>query len=260
MTETEILDKNRDRESGELLSFLVLEDGEPELKKATPENTLLYVHGMKEFLSGENAVIVSEENPEVIVAPTTNEMAYLLRVNGSTVETTPKQASTLLSELKNVVEADDSVERDNGVEGLVELYDEIISTQVRRWLIRALVKTFDKQERQRLTEHSRGWLVDGFYLIDWNANLYTIDDDHDEPDHRVSGGTTEAVDRTHEFLKLTPSESPEPLSVTINDTEYRVSEREMLFLSKVRFMLDRRYYHEDKPFWQYVDSYAGIDG
>jgi len=38
----EILDRNRDKQSGEILSFLVMEDGEPIPKKATPTNVLLY--------------------------------------------------------------------------------------------------------------------------------------------------------------------------------------------------------------------------
>lgn len=259
MSEFEVLDENRDKESGELLSFLVIEDGEPQLKRANPTNTLLYLHEMKEFLSGQHAVIVSENDPEVIIAPTGNDMAYLIRVNGSTVETTPKQASDVLEALKDAVEADSSMERDAAIDEIVGVYDTIISTQVRRWLVRLLMRTFDDDEQQRIEEHERGWLVDGFYLVDWNANLYTIDDDHDEADHRVSGGTTQAVDRTHEFLKLSPNQSPEAHEVTVNGDSYRVSEREMLFLSKVRFMLDRRYYHNDKPFWSWVDSYAGLD-
>lgn len=258
MSEFEILDRNRDKESGELLSFLVIENGEPQLKRATSENILLYEHGMKKFLSGQHAVIVSDDNPEVIVAPTGNDMAYLIRVNGSTVETTPKQASTMLESLKDAVEADNSIERNNAIDRMVGLYDTIISTQVRRWLVRTLMTTFEPKERQRLTEDDRGWLIDGFYLVDWNANLYTIDDDHDEPDHKIGGGGTRTVDRTHEFLQLSPSKSPEPHEVSINGNSYRVSEREMLFLSKVRFMLDRRYYHPDKPFWGYTDKYAGL--
>jgi hypothetical protein len=256
----EILDRNRDTESGELLSFLVMEDGEPIPKKATAENILLYEHGLKEFLSGQHAVIVSNNSPEVVLAPTGNDKAYLLRVNGNTVETTPAEAADLLESLKDVVEADNSVERDSGVEKMVSVYDNIISTQVRRWLVRAMLRTFDAGEQQRVEEIDRGWLVDGFYLVDWNASLYTIEDDPDEDDYTVGGGGATAVDRSYEFLELTPEESPEAHEVRIDGDEYRLSEREMLFLSKVRLMLDRRYYHNDMPFWKYNDKLAGLDG
>lgn len=259
MSEFEILDRNRDKETGELLSFLVIENGEPQLKRATSENVLLYEHGMKKFLSGHHAVIVSEDDPEVIIAPTRNDMAYLIRVNGSTVETTPKQASKVLEALKDAVEADNSIQRDGAIERMVSVYDDIISTQVRRWLVRAMKTTFSDSEQQRIEEHDRGWLVDGFYLVDWNANLFAITDDPDEPDHKIGGGSTRTVDRTHEFLKLSPGKSPEPHEVAINGNKYRLSEREMLFLSKVRFMLDRRYYHNDKPFWDYNDKFATMD-
>lgn len=255
----EILDRNRDRDSGKLLAFLVMEDGETKMKKATPENVLLYEHGLKQFLTGNHAVIVSGSNPEVIIAPTGNNQAYLLRVNGSTVETTPAQATNLLSALRDAVEAQNSAERDNAISEMVGVYDDIISSQVRRWLVRALKTTFDRTERQRIDEVDRGWLIDDFYLVDWNANLYTAEDDPEEDDYSVSSGQARAVDRSYEFLRLSPRNSPEPMDVTINDDEYRVSEREMLFLSKVRFMLDRRYYHPDKPFWEYTDNLADID-
>jgi len=255
----EILDRNRDQDTGDLLSFLVVENGEPVPKKATAENILLYEHGLKEFLSGRHAVIVSDDNPEVIIAPTGNDMAYLLRVNGSTVETTPAQAAEVLEGLKDAVEANNSMERADAVDAIVSVYDTIISTQVRRWLVRALQTTFDDVERSRIEEHDRGWLIDGFYLVDWNANLYTVDDDPDEGDYEVGGGGARQVDKSYEFLRLTPQKSPEPMEVKVNGNSYRVSEREMLFLSKVRFMLDRRYYHPDTPFWKWCDKLAGLD-
>lgn len=253
-----VLDQNRDQDTGELLSFLVVEDGEPVPKKASPENVLLYVHGLKEFFAGEHSVIVSEEDPEVIIAPTENEVSYLLRVNGSTVETTPSQASDLLEGLKDVVESENSMQRDAAIDSIVSVYDKIISSQVRRWLVRAMITTFDRTEQDRIEEHSRGWLIDGFYVVDWKANLYTVDDDPEEKDYEVSGSSAQKVDKSYEFLRLTPGKSPEPMAVQVNGDSYRLSEREMLFLSKVRFMLDRRYYHPDTPFWKWTDNYAGI--
>lgn len=254
----EIIDINRDKETGDPLSFLVMEDGQPIPKKATPENVLLYMHGLKEFLSGHHAVIVSDDNPELIIAPTGNDMAYLLKVNGSTVETTPAQASSVLEALKDAVEADNSTQREAAVQSMVNVYDEIISTQVRRWLVRAMKTTFSDSEQQRISEHDRGWLIDGHYLVDWNANLYTIDDDPDSEDYRVSGGSATVSDKSFEFLRLTPENSPTAHAVSMNGDDYRLSEREMLFLAKVRFMLDRRYYHSDEPFWKWNDAYAGI--
>lgn len=254
----EILDRNRDRESGELLSFLVMEDGEPIPKKATSENVLLYEHGLKEFLSGKHAVIVSENDPEVILAPTGNDKAYLLRVNGSTVETTPSEATSLLESLRVVVEADNSVQRNDGIDDIVAVYDKIIRTQVRRWLVRAMKTTFPQQEQQRITEIDRGWLIDGSYLVDWNASLYSAEDDPDEDDYTVGMGSASTVDKSYEFLRLTPANSPSSHEVAVNGNSYRLSEREMLFLSKVRFMLDRRYYHNDEPFWRWNDQFAGL--
>jgi hypothetical protein len=33
----------------------------------------------------------------------------------------------------------------------------------------------------------------------------------------------------------------------------------MLFLAKVKWLLHRRHYHPDEPFWMYVDKWADVD-
>lgn len=257
MREYEIADKSYDKQSGELTQFLVLwEDGEPELKRASAENVLLFDpednlpfdDGLYNFLNGQHALQLSEE-PQVVIAPTGNEYAYIIRVRDSTVETTPGQARQVLEGVADAAKGE-------GVDRIISLHDEIISSQVRRTVINALRGTFE--ESGRITVAGNGWLVDDFYLVDWSASLWTKDDNLDEEDYVRSGGSV-VKDGSYEFVHLRVSRGVEPVEVAINGTQYRLSEREMLFLSKVKWLLNRRHYHPDKPFWMYTDKWAAVD-
>lgn len=261
MKDFTIADKSYNQETGELQQFLVFwSGGEPELKRASAENVLLFdpedelpfENGMYEFLNGQQALLLSE-NPEVLVAPTGNEYAYILRVRGNTVETTPQQAEEVL---QGVLE----VAKDEGPDRLLDLYNEIMSTQVRRHVINALHQTFDEPERIEVAPN--GWLIDDYYLVDWNASLYTKDDDPDEGDYVRSGGSAVQKDDSYEFVQLRMGRAErdaDPITVTLNGEQYRLTEREMLFLGKVKWMLNRRYYHPDEPFWMKADQHASVD-
>lgn len=260
MKQYTVADKSYNKETGELEQFLVFwSGGEPELKRASAENVLLFdpedvlpfENGMYEFLNGEQALILSEE-PEVILAPTSNEYAYMLRVRGNVVETTPNQAERVLEGVLDVA-------RDNGVSELLDLYHDIINTQVRQRVMNALHETFDKQ--QRIEIMSNGWLIDDYYLVDWSASIYTKDDDPDEDDYVRSGGSVRK-DGSYEFVQLRMSRASrdmDRIEVAINGEQYRLSEREMLFLAKVKWLLSRRYYHPDQPFWMTADRHASVD-
>lgn len=261
MKDFTIADKSYNKETGELQQFLVFwAGGEPELKRASAENVLLFDpenelpfdNGMYEFLNGQQALLVSEE-PEVLIAPTGNEYAYILRVRGNTVETTPNQAEEVLTGVLEVA-------KDEGPGRLLDLYNEIMSTQVRRHVINALLDTFQQSERIEVAPN--GWLIDDYYLVDWNASLYTKDDDPDEGDYVRSGGSAVQKDTSYEFVQLRmgyDARDPDPVSIKLNGEEYRLTEREMLFLAKVKWMLNRRYYHPDEPFWMKADQHASVD-
>lgn len=260
---TEIIDRSHNRETGELQQFTIIrDDGQPDLVKATPENVLLYDpendlpfgdgpgEGMHEFLAGEQALILSEDDPEVIVAPTNNEYCYILRVRGNTVETTPNQSEDVLTAIKTAA-------IDGEIFDLVDLYDEIMSSQVRRPVVNALYQTFTQDNRIEVAD--RGWLIDEFYLVNWEASMYTRHNDPDKPDKKRGGGGITETDRSYEFVQLSLRRDIEPIEVTIRGETYRLTEREMLFLAKVKWLLNRREHHPDKPFWKFADQYAAVD-
>lgn len=242
----DIIDKNYDKKSGELQSFLILNDGQPELKNATPENYLLYIEGLYSFLNGDRAVVLSEK-PSIVVAPTGDAYSYILSVDGETVETTPGQAEDVLDGVKQVVESGDWSK-------IQSVHKTVLDIQVRRKLINQLYFTFSNVEQQRIKRATNGWLIDGFYLVNWQANLYSKEGERQTYD--VRGGSTVEVDKTHELVKLDRGnyEFPDGHTATIGGNDYTLSERELLFLTKVKWVLGRTEYHGDIPFWKWIDE------
>lgn len=254
-----IIDISRSKETDEIEQFTIIDEtGQPSLVKGTAENLLLYdpadelpfEGGLHDFLAGEEALILSEAEPEVMIAPTSNEYCFILRVNGDTVETTPKQAEDVLRGIK-----DAAVDRE--FEKLVELYDEIRASQVRRDVINALHSTFDESERIERTPS--GWLVDEFYIVDWSASMYAKTDNPDEADVKRSGSGVVEMDKSFEFVQLRMTRDVEPVTVSIGGEAFRLTEREMLFLAKINWLLDRRHYHPDREFWMNADQHAAVD-
>jgi hypothetical protein len=254
----DVIDRSYHKETGELQQFTLIDDsGQPQLVKATPENILLYDpedqlpfdDGMQGLLAGDEAIKFSDE-PDVIVSQTGNNKCFLIRVDERTVETTPSQSEDALEAIKQAT-------LDGAVEGLISLHETILAKQVRRSLVSALMQTFDEPER--LTHTDEGWLVDDFYLVNWEASLYTKHNDPDENDYRRgSGGVTE-TDGSYEFVQLRLNREMNPVSVTVAGEEYQLTEREMLFLAKVKWLLGRRSFHPDMSFWKWTDQYASVE-
>jgi hypothetical protein len=254
-----ILDRSYNKETGELEQFTVLsEGGQPKLVKASAENQLLYDpedelpfdNGLYDFLNGDHALVLSEDDPELMIAPTSNEYCYVLRVNGSTVETTPSDATSVLRGVRDAA-------IDQNFEPLVSRFKDIMSKQVRRDVVNELIVTFDQADR--IEQTPSGWLIDSFFLVDWTASMYAATDDPDESDVRRSGSGVVETDSSYEFVQLAVRRDVEPVTVSINGESFRLTEREMLFLAKVNWLLDRREYHPDMEFWYNVDQYADVN-
>jgi len=255
----EVLDVSRDDETDEITQFLLLgDDGQPTTKVASPENLLLYDPadelpfdgGMYDFVTGEEALRLSDE---VTVGQSGDEYSYVLSVGESVVETTPRQADELLQGVYDAVAEDD-------ISTLKSLHAEIIKNQVRRNIVNILAQTYE--ERHRIEIVANGWLVDDFYLVDWNAKMYAKNDDPDEDDYTRDRTSDSGVskDDSYEFVRLSHSlSSSDTMEVEIGGANYMLSEREMLFLSKIKWLLHRRHYHPDTPFWDFADKWATVE-
>jgi hypothetical protein len=244
-------------QDGELEQFLLFwEQGEPDTRRATPENVLLFdpedalpfEGGMHDFFNGESALRISKQ-PEVVVSQSGDEYSYIVSIDGSVVETTPNQAETFLEGVYDALAEDDT-------DPIEKLHRSILSSQVRRFVVNALKHTFGESHRIEIV--ANGWLVDEFYLVDWNANLYSKENDPDEGDYIRENGQAVQKDTSYELVRLRKSMQPDPDTITINGDEITLTEREMLFLAKVRWLLDRRHYHPDEDFWTFTDQWANI--
>ena len=253
-----VIDVSTNRDTGEIEQFTIInEQGQPELMKATATNMLLYDPmdelpfdgGLGSFLSGDEAILLSEE-PKLIVSSTSSRNCFIIHYDGNTVETTPAMSESVLRGVKEA-----AVDEDIGA--LIDVYDEVMSTQVRRDVINALLDTFD--ETFRIEKTPSGWVVDEFFVVDWTASMYAKTDDPDSADVVRSGSSVVEADRSFEFVQLRLNREIEPVTVSINGESFRLSEREMLFLGKVNWLLDRRHYHPDDEFWMNVDQYTAVD-
>ena len=253
-----VIDVSTNRDTGEIEQFTIInEQGQPELMKATATNMLLYDPmdelpfdgGLGSFLSGDEAILLSEE-PKLIVSSTSSRNCFIIHYDGNTVETTPAMSESVLRGVKEA-----AVDEDIGA--LIDVYDEVMSTQVRRDVINALLDTFD--ETFRIEKTPSGWVVDEFFIVDWTASMYAKTDDPDSADVVRSGSSVVEADRSFEFVQLRLNREIEPVTVSINGESFRLSEREMLFLGKVNWLLDRRHYHPDDEFWMNVEQYTAVD-
>lgn len=254
---SEVLDVSRN-EDGEITQFLILgDDGQPDTRVASPENLLLYdpadelpfEGGLDTVLGGDNALCISYK-PTIIVDQK-DEHSYVLSVGGDVVETTPTQADKLLQGVY------DAIANEN-ITTLQKLHERIKSQQVRRRIINVLAQTFE--ESHRITIEPEGWVIDNFYLVDWNAKMYTTNDDPDEGDYVRSGNDTVQEDRSYEFVRFRNGIGDTGgQQVAIDGEEYTLTEREMLFLAKVKWLLYRRHFHPDKPFWEFAEKWATVE-
>lgn len=211
----------------------------------TPENVLLYVHGLREFLDGEKGAVVSED-PYVAVQKTNAQSVYRITVDERPVESMPGQADDVLEALRDAIE-------DNDLDPLIDIYEEIIDSQVRRDVVNALREVLPNINEDRIETNDRGWVIDGYYVVDWTASVYIITDDPESDDYTVSGRGVSTTDKDHEFVELVPDEAPERQQITLDGETVIVGEREMMFLSKVEWLLNRTDYHPDKSFWMYTE-------
>jgi len=255
MTDYTVADVSYNQD-GEMEQFLIFwDDGEPDTRRATAENILLFDPedslpfdgGLNQFFSGDSAVQLSDD-PRVVIAQSGDEYSYILSVDGDVVETTPEQSERILEAVYDAIADDD-------IAALIDAHSGILKNQVRRRVVNLLKQTFDEAGRINITQN--GWLIDDFFLVDWNAKMYAANDDKDSGDYVRSGSNAVQKDTTYEFVRLNKSFSQiDTVDVTIDGTVKHLSEREMLFLAKVRWLLDREHYHPDEAFWTYVNQWA----
>lgn len=234
---------------GEVHSISIFNESmtDTKLLNGSAENVLLYVHGLRDVLEGEQGAKLSDD-PHISVKKTAAESVYKLTVGERPVESMPNQADDVLSGLRAAIE-------DGNVSPILDIYEEIIESQVRRELVNELKNLLPNIDEKRIEVRDRGWLIDGYYVLDWTASVYVATDDPEEDDYTIQASGVGRTERDHEFTEHTISQKPERQKVTMPDGESVIlGEREMMFLSKAEWIQNRTKYHPDEPFWRFTEK------
>ena len=251
MSDWEILHRDHDRD-GNLTSLLVLEDGEPTQKNAIPENILLYEHGLKDFFEGDNLLQFSES----VYGGSRAGEGYILVVDGDLIEIPPRKDHDFLQAIADILD------EDRGPQALRDIHQDIIAGQVRRHIINNLTHSFGKKAFD-IQVQGNGWLIEDAFLVDWNANIYTKDDDPEDGDYiREFGSGITKTDKSYQFVELDighGEEIPEAETVDIGEKSVTLTDKEMEFLAKVTWLLGRWKYHPDEAFWAHVENQYDIE-
>lgn len=230
---------------GTVLTILLQEDdSDTTFVDGSTENVLLYLHGMRDFLEGNTGALLSHD-PTIALKAASADSVYHITVEDRTVQSLPSQADDVLLALK-------ATKEDGDLQPLVDLHREIIDTQVRRDVVNRLLDPLPNLDSDRVTITSRGWVIDGFYVLDWTASLYVQSDDGEA--FRRGGGSVQSVDKSHEFVDLSLSNNPQRKLVKLDGEKILLGKKEMRFLSKARWLMERTKYHQDSTFWRYAEQ------
>lgn len=233
---------------GEVFMILLEREGRtPDPIDGSDENVIKYIHGMKEFLEGEEGAVLSKDDPYLSVMETSSSSVYRITKDERPVESMPNQADDVMHGVRAGVE-------DGDYDPILEVYHNIMDNQVRRDILNQLLGVIPNLDADRIEVTDRGWEIDQYYIVDWTASLYVATDDPEEDDYIRSGSDVRTLEKDHEFVELHNVDAPEAQELTIDGEEVRLGEREMLFLSKARWLMNRAEYHADEPFWRFMEN------
>lgn len=212
----------------------------------TPKNRMLYdrenysVGGKSLYTilhsNGGQRVILSDD-PYVAVSPTIHESQYRLWMDSDhPVKTPPKLSEDVL---RGIIDVTDEGDKSR----LERVFFEVLNNRVRRDVVRFPID-MGKLPEDRIEIIADGWLIDGMFLVSWDATiyLYTSDWKTGSYDPRSSRKREEPG----EFIGIQPDKEFEAYEMTVGDETFHFGELEQLFLWRVRWMLDWEINIEDE--------------
>lgn len=236
--------------------FLVRVEGETRQVGNNPKNELLYKHGLYSLLHSESEAsrtVLSESDPYVAVAPTSNDSIYSIwygEEDDFPLQNPPSKANDVLKGIR------DGLSEPADYATIKETYEWIRDNQVRRNLIDKLTPMFPSAS---VIPNEEGWVVEGIFLVTWDARVFISAADLEENSYVVRGGITEA-DGKREFLSLTPDADPEEVverkTVRVDGEEHELGEVELMFLAKVQWLLHYNEMYDDDAFWAVIERHA----
>lgn len=234
----------------------------PKIVRDTPENRAQLEEGsfeqqrksLYEFLQGaprDDLLSLTETDPMVSIAPTSDTNVYRLRVGGPENHVVYTPTTHANDVLKGVIQMFDS----GHAERLTDIYHDVLAKQVRRDMVRKFVEWGIIPE-QCITETPDGWVlqpIDQFgepdvvkFIVTYEAENYLYTHNWDAVSHTPRGRENDTAGqfRALEFGDIDPICETvfEPVRkdgrVEMEEKEYQFTERETKFFFTVQWMLD----------------------
>lgn len=238
--------------------FLVNVDGATKQVAHTPKNELLYKHGLYDLLNGHgenNRTELSTDGDEtyVAIAPTEHDDIYSLwfgEEDDVPLQTPPSRADNVLRGVRDALSEYSSLER------IREEYQWVLKNNIRREVVEPLITMFPQSS---VVPSPEGWHIEGLFVVTWDARVFLLKNESEEGSFKVRGSETVKTDSC-EFISLTPQFDVEELiqsrknTVTIDGTTHELGELELIFLSKVSWLINYRDNYSDDVFWDVIHN------
>jgi hypothetical protein len=219
--------------------------GDTELKNRNPTNELLFEEGMYDFLRGDEATIQvlkpSSSGEYIAISPTSEDNVFTIWCGDADhpVITDPEDSYEVLDALREALNENYSKIRAQ--------YSKVFDEQARSNVINKLLGYFPEVEA---TEH--GWKIDDAFLVTWKGEVYQSAEDIEE-DSLVRNGSRVVEAGSREAINLKTHISPEDIDdngfLNLEGVDISLSEREVKFIAKVAWLIERRKHLQDDAFW-----------
>ena len=214
----------------------------------TPKNKLLFdrerfaVEGKSLYtlLHGNDGmrVVLSYRDPYVALSPAQHEDVYRLWFGSRDhydVRTPVDQVESVLEGIIDAVEYEDYTK-------LKDVYNYVINNQVRRELVEMFLDHGSFADRDRVDVTDEGWVIDGMFLVTWEAKVYLYTDSWKEGSYDPRRSTQ--YEKPGEFVTIQPKypdgtpKEYEPRDIPVGNATITLGELELLFIDRVIWMLD----------------------
>lgn len=232
--------------------IMVRENGTARFLPRNPKTLLMYEHNVTELFddSASDSPLTLSDDPSLAVAPTDNELVYVLWNGDDTppVRNPPSESENVLSAVLDIVEG-------RGTKAFEDLYARLFATQARPEILNRVLSQYAPIPPASVVPESDGWVIEGTFVLTWHTNTYLVTRDYTQQAYDV--GSAESIEGEPQLLQLSPT-LPEtsveiPLSDDCGTKQVTLSERELRFLTKASWLVDYRQNHDDDVFWTQIE-------
>lgn len=297
---TSFSDKTRDeieqtKFHGEMGNAYVIKkpDGTLDWISKQSEVILLYEHELYDLIqggSGTNPTIISESNPFVAIAPTSNKTVYTIWYDDKRpVQNPPKLCQKVLN---GIIEG---IERDQ-FDTIKDAYNEVRDKQVDVKKVNQILNQHEPLPPASVVPVEEGWVIEGTFLVTWEGSIYLRTQDTSEEYFYESGGYNsssapeiltiypELPTDSIEMPLIRPESNENEETLEINDPERLnksnalmlgfdgitdistidmddiemvvVDNDELNFLTKSLWLVNYRDNYEDDLFWDVIEKHV----